>query len=206
MRSPRISICAPIGVARFFRRAMCPSKASSAIAVTVSPTAARFAQGPRPNKPTAANPTATRSAVTLFGVHCIATCPKLPAPYKSPLVTWQPPCQPPHAQSLRFPSLTSFLADLHVAARPPNTSSVARFLPYISNAARARLIESCNLASANRGASPTYAWGAKIPAAKKRGSLLWENKRVRLAVYKVRYFARATNASLLRASLRIEIE
>src|SRR5580704_7602286 len=74
MRSPRMSICAPTGVARFFRRAMCPSRASSAIAATVSPTAARFAHGPRPNKLTAENPIATRRAVTLFGVHCIGTC------------------------------------------------------------------------------------------------------------------------------------
>src|SRR5580698_4831773 len=73
MRSPRTSICSPTGVARFFRRARYPSKPSSAIAATVSPTAARFVHGPRPNRPTAANPTATRSAVTLFGVHRIVT-------------------------------------------------------------------------------------------------------------------------------------
>ena len=84
MRSPRISSCAPTGVARFFRRAMCPSKASSAIVVTVSRTAARFAHGPRPNRLTAANPTATRNAVTLFGVHCIATCPDLPGALNAP--------------------------------------------------------------------------------------------------------------------------
>ncbi len=82
MRSPRISSCAPTGVARFFRRAMWPSKASSAIVVTVSTTAARFAHGPRPNKLTAANPTATRKAVTLFGVHCIAISSNLPGAFK----------------------------------------------------------------------------------------------------------------------------
>jgi len=84
MRSPRMSSCAPTGVARFLRRAMCPSRASSAMAVTVSPTAARFAHAPRPNKLTAANPTATRSAVTLLGVHCIATCQDLPCAVKAP--------------------------------------------------------------------------------------------------------------------------
>jgi hypothetical protein len=87
MRSPRISSCAPTGVARFFRRAMCPSKASSAIVVTVSRTAARFAHGPRPNKLTAANPTATRSAVTLFGVHCIAASSNLPGTLKEPCLS-----------------------------------------------------------------------------------------------------------------------
>src|SRR5271165_1847008 len=87
MRSPRMSSCAPIGVARFFRRAMCPSKASSAIVATVSTTAARFAHGPRPNKLTAANPTATRKAVTLFGVHCIATCSNLPGALKEPCLS-----------------------------------------------------------------------------------------------------------------------
>src|SRR5580692_4879094 len=78
MRSPRMSSCAPTGVARFFRRARCPSKASSAIEATVSPTAARLVHGPRPNRLTAANPTATRSAVTLFGVHCIVSSSNLP--------------------------------------------------------------------------------------------------------------------------------
>src|ERR1700757_1798944 len=63
-----MSICAPIGVASFLVRAICPSSASSAIDATVSPTAVKFAHGPRPNKLTAANPTATRRAVTLFGV------------------------------------------------------------------------------------------------------------------------------------------
>src|SRR5271168_2123174 len=84
MRSPRMSSCAPTGVARFFRRAMCPSSASNAIVATVSPTAVRFAHGPRPNKLTAANPTATRSTVTLFGVHCIATYPNLQSAVHAP--------------------------------------------------------------------------------------------------------------------------
>src|SRR6266849_2403224 len=68
MRSPRMSSCAPTGVANFFFLAMCPSRASSPVAPTVSVTAARLAQAPRPNKLTAANPTATRNAVTLLGV------------------------------------------------------------------------------------------------------------------------------------------
>src|SRR5216684_3960195 len=70
IRSPRMSGCAPI----FFFRAMCPSSASSAIVATVSPTAVRFAQAPRPNRHTAANPTTTRNSVTLFGVQRILTC------------------------------------------------------------------------------------------------------------------------------------
>ena len=79
MRSPRMSICAPIGVASFFFRAMCPSSPSSAIDPTVSTTAARFAQAPRPNKATAANPTTTRSAVTLFGVQLTRASPRASA-------------------------------------------------------------------------------------------------------------------------------
>src|SRR5258708_14819361 len=74
MRARRMSRCGATGVAIFFFRAMCPSSASSAIAATVSPTAVRFAQAPRPNRHTAANPTTTRRNVTLFGVHCILTC------------------------------------------------------------------------------------------------------------------------------------
>src|SRR5882762_10375502 len=74
IRSPRMSSCAPNDVANFFFRAMCPSSASSAIAATVSPTAVRFAQAPRPNRHTAANPTTTRNSVTLFGVQRILTC------------------------------------------------------------------------------------------------------------------------------------
>src|SRR6266849_4602121 len=74
IRSPRMSSCAPTGVAIFFFRARCPSRASSAIAATVSPTAVRFAHAPRPNRQTAANPTTTRRNVTLFGVHPILTC------------------------------------------------------------------------------------------------------------------------------------
>src|SRR5690348_1932216 len=74
MRSPRMSSCAPTGVAIFFFRARCPSSASSAIAATVSPTAVRFAHAPRPNRHTAANPTTTRSNVTLLGVHRMLTC------------------------------------------------------------------------------------------------------------------------------------
>src|SRR5579885_2607477 len=57
---------------------MCPSNASSAIAATVSATAKRFAHVPRPNKLTAANPTATRSTVTLFGVHPLLKTPAMP--------------------------------------------------------------------------------------------------------------------------------
>src|SRR5215470_14700009 len=48
---------------------MWPSSASRAIAPTVIATASRFAQPPRPNRLTAAKPTATRRAVTLLGVH-----------------------------------------------------------------------------------------------------------------------------------------
>src|SRR6266478_4171901 len=42
-----------------------------AIAATVRTTAARFAQVPCPKSATAANPTRTRSAVTLLGVQCM---------------------------------------------------------------------------------------------------------------------------------------
>jgi hypothetical protein len=75
MRSPRMSICAPMGVASFCLRAMCPSSPSSAIEATVNATAARFAHAPRPNKATAANPTTTRNAVTLFGVQLTSGLP-----------------------------------------------------------------------------------------------------------------------------------
>src|SRR5207237_5793436 len=68
-RSPRMSNCAPTGVAIFFLRARCPSRASRAIDATVKATARRLPQAPRPNKLTAANPTATRSRVILLGVH-----------------------------------------------------------------------------------------------------------------------------------------
>src|SRR6202012_1273953 len=71
MRSPRMSICAPTGVARFFRRAMCPSSASNPTHATVSATALRLSHGPRPNRNTAANQTATRRKVTRLGVQCI---------------------------------------------------------------------------------------------------------------------------------------
>src|SRR5579863_3495766 len=71
MRSPRMSICAPTGVARFFRLARCPSSASKPIHATVSATALRLSHGPRPNRNTAANPTATRRQVTRLGVQCI---------------------------------------------------------------------------------------------------------------------------------------
>jgi hypothetical protein len=83
MRSPKISICAPTGVASFFVLAMCPSRASSAIDVPVNATAARFAHAPRPNKLTAANPTTTRNAVTLLGVHCTVALAPFPAPLKA---------------------------------------------------------------------------------------------------------------------------
>src|SRR5689334_15266579 len=69
MRSPRMSSCAPTGVAIFFLRAMCPSNASRAMEVTVRATASKLGQAPRPNRLTAANPTTTRSSVTLLGVH-----------------------------------------------------------------------------------------------------------------------------------------
>src|SRR6266850_2129223 len=74
MRAPRMSSCAPTGVAIFLFRAICPSKASSAMAATVSPTAVTFAHAPRPNRHTARNPTTPRRKVTLFGVHRILSC------------------------------------------------------------------------------------------------------------------------------------
>src|SRR5260221_3990084 len=45
------------------------------MAATVSATAKRFAHVPRPNRLTAANPTATRSSVTLFGVQPVSKMP-----------------------------------------------------------------------------------------------------------------------------------
>src|SRR4029077_10063735 len=80
--------------------------------------------------------------------------------------TWQPHCQPLLTQSLGSPSLTGFLANRHTKARPPNTSSVASFLPYISNAIRTRLMDCCDLPSANRGAASTHPWEQKFPRPK----------------------------------------
>src|SRR5258708_607174 len=74
MRSPRMSSCAPTGVAIFFLRARCPSRASRAMAATVNPTAVRLAHAPRPKRHPAANPTTTLRSVTLFGVHRMRTC------------------------------------------------------------------------------------------------------------------------------------
>src|SRR5690242_19855100 len=64
-----MSSCAPTGVAIFFLRAICPSRASRAMEATVKATARRLGHAPRPNKLTAAKPTATRSNVTLLGVN-----------------------------------------------------------------------------------------------------------------------------------------
>ena len=77
MRSPNTSSCAPSGVAICFFRARWPSNASSAMAATVNATAKRFAHVPRPNKLTAANPTATRSSVILFGVQPVSKMPAM---------------------------------------------------------------------------------------------------------------------------------
>src|SRR5579862_228446 len=138
MRSPRMSICAPTGVANFFLRAMCPSKASSAIAVTVSPTAARFDHGLRPNKLTAANPTATRRAVTLFGVHCIAICSGSRSQVHYAL-SGQTPCQPGVSQVLLSARLIRAAARQEQTPRRANLSAVACSLPCVSNTAWARL-------------------------------------------------------------------
>src|SRR6267154_2214463 len=75
MRSPNTSSCAPSGVAICFFRARWPSNASSAIAATVSATAKRFAHVPRPNRLTAANPTARGSSVILFGFQPVSKIP-----------------------------------------------------------------------------------------------------------------------------------
>src|ERR1700675_3884535 len=105
---------------------MCPSNASSAIAATVSPTAVRFAHAPRPNRHTAANPTATRSSVTLFGVHRILTCS---APSGHSLRQWQPTSQSLVLQTPAVQSFTDLSPLLVPAPRQPNPSSVAHLLP-----------------------------------------------------------------------------
>jgi len=78
--------------------------ASSAIAATVSATAARFAQVPRPNKLTAAKPSATRSKVTLFGVHPVLKIPAITIPRNG---REQLPCQTDATQMAAFQSVAA---------------------------------------------------------------------------------------------------
>jgi hypothetical protein len=108
---------------------MCPSKASSAIAVRVRPTAMRLANAPRPNMHTAANPTTTRSSVTLFAVHLISTCRKR--------LNVHSDNGTPHATScfrkpLTFSHLQTACSVLGRGLRQPNPSSVAYLLPSVS--------------------------------------------------------------------------
>src|SRR2546423_1773488 len=179
MRSPRMSSWAPTGVAICFFRARCPSKASSAMAATVNPTAARLAHAPRPNRHTARNPTTTRRNVTLLAVHRILIC-RLPPEQTLTGGAWQPQCQS-CAPTSYVCSDTYKLIRHSCPGSTPAKSFICRPL------APSNLVSfSAFCASKTEGLAPLKTHG-RCPAAERRGSPkdlqdererdLWENKR-----------------------------